>query len=443
MVELIRYEEDFLELYKKEPKKIVAYGAGKCFEDFYDKLPQIDCVCDRNPVLAGSLIKGVGICRPEELLAYKEEIYVVVFTYSTDLFWEMFAQIRQYDISAKVLHVRNNIAFVDIYTDGMRSYNRINYADTYTVNLACADQGWILRKFADRMKQYLEESGIRTLVSENTRSDVDINHHIQGGSYQPYINDTLMITHLDDYKKVTVLRKQLKTAKMGICMSRETMEMLRMHGLPANRLCYVNPAHDGIVKPKKYKIGITHRCYDTYDVRKRASAVLDIVEKIDSDYFKFIIMGGGWEWIVKSLREKGFEVEYYDTFEYDIYANIMQKIDYFLYTGFDEGSMGYLDALAAGAGTIVTPQGFHLDVDCDIDYPCRNVTQFQNAFLDLQKKRMKKIEAVREWTWRNYVDKHMEIWDYILMRKDLGQLFRNQLKYEDGIYSMLIDHNKV
>lgn len=178
-------------------------------------------------------------------------------------------------------------------------------------------------------------------------------------------------------------------------------------------------------------------------MRKRTAAILDIVEGISCDYFRFVIMGSGWESIVDELRLRGFEVQYYNEFNYNVYVNIMQEIDYFLFIGFDEGSMGYLDALAAGAGTIVTPQGFHLDADCEIDYPCRNIEQFRRAFLDLQQKRMKKVNAVRDWTWGNYTDKHIEIWDYILMRKDLKQLFHNQLRYEDGIYSMLIDHNKL
>lgn len=444
MVELLGFEEDFLELYKKEPRKIIAYGMGQCFRDSYDKLPQLECVCDKNADLAGERINGIRVCRPEELKKYQEEIYIVVFTYVSELFWEIFEQIKDYDIRAKMLCIQNNIAFsTDTYTATTKSYKKINFSETYTVNLVCNDEGWILRKFAERMKQYLEESGIRTYISDYSRSDVEINHHIQGGYYKPYENDTLMITHLDDYKKLLILKKQLETARMGICMSRETLESMRMYGIPANRLCYINPAHDAAIKPKKYKIGITHRCYDTYDVRKRTSAILDIMEGVNSDYFKFIIMGSGWEQIVEQLKARGFEVQYYDNFDYDMYGWLMQEIDYFLFIGFDEGSMGYLDALAAGVGTIVTPQGFHLDVDCDIDYPCRNVAQFRKAFLDLQRKRMEKTEAVKDWTWKNYVKKHMAIWDYILMRRDLGELFQDQLKYEDGIYSMLIDHNKV
>lgn len=443
MVELVKYEDDFLALYEKNPKKIIAYCAGKCFENNYNKLPRIECICDKNAKLIGHELKGIRVCRPEELAEYDEDIYIVVFTYNSNIFWEVFGQICEYGISAQVLCIQNNIAFVDLYTSTIKTYKKIDVFESYTVNLVCSDKGWILRKFANRMQQYLAEKGIRASISQNTRPDVDINHHIQGGYYRPYQNDTLMITHLDDYKKLAILKKQLSVARMGICMSRETMEMLKTCGIPGNRLCYINPAHDSVVKPKKYTIGITHRCYDAYDVRKRAGALLDIIEGIDINYFRFIIMGSGWESIIGKLREKGFEVQYYDEFDNDVYVTIMQDIDYFLYTGFDEGSMGYLDALAAGAGTIVTPQGFHLDVDCDIDYPCRNIEQFKKALLHLQKKRQDKVEAVRDWTWKSYVEKHMEIWDYILMRKDLNELFQNQLKYEDGIYSTLIDHNKV
>ncbi len=442
MIGLIRYEDDFLELYKRKPRKIIAYCAGKCFEDNYDRLPQIECVCDKN-VEEGRKVKGIKVCCPEELSKYEEEIYIIVFTYSTEIFWEVFDQISGYDISAEVLSIINNTAFDCLYGNTANSYKKINNAETYTVNLVCNDKGWILSKFANRMQQYLEKNGIQAFISGNTRADVDINHHIQGGFYTPYRNDTLMITHLDDYKKLDILKKQLKTARMGICMSRETLNILKSYGIPANRLCYINPAHDSAVKAKKYVIGITHRCYDRYDVRKRANAILDILEGIDSSYFRFIIMGSGWENVIGRLGDKGFEVAYYNEFIYDIYVELMQEIDYFLYTGFDEGSMGYLDALAAGAGTIVTPQGFHLDAGCDIDYPCRTVAQFRDAFMDLQRKREKKVSAVREWTWNNYVKKHMEIWDYILMRKDLGELFQNQLRYEDGIYSTLIDHNRL
>lgn len=44
----------------------------------------------------------------------------------------------------------------------------------------------------------------------------------------------------------------------------------------------------------------------------------------------------------------GFQVDYYSEFIYEEYLKLMPSLDYYLFWGFDEGSMGYLDALRAG-----------------------------------------------------------------------------------------------
>ena len=113
----------------------------------------------------------------------------------------------------------------------------------------------------------------------------------------------------------------------------------------------------------------------------------------------------------------------------------MPLLDYYLYWGFDEGSMGYLDALRAGVGTIVTPQGFHLDVKDGITYACRTLSDFKNVLLELQNKRKKVIESVEAWTWENYVKKHLEVWNYLLGNEE--DIYKNQHMYEDGVFSIL------
>lgn len=443
MIELVRYEDDFLELYKKEPRKIVAYGAGQCFRNHYTEIPVIDMVCDRNAEFINTVIAGMKISKPDKILEFRESIYIVVFVVGYEMFQEIYGQLQSYDISAKVIAYSNNIAFGWSYGATMKSYHKTNDSYLYSVNLVCYKDNWIYNKFADRMQQYLEKAGIKVFRSENTQENVDINHHIPCLNYKPYKNDTLMITHIDDLKKVELLKKQLRTARMGICMSRETVNKLVLYGVPAYKLCYINPAQDNAIRPQKYVIGITHRCYDGYDVRKRTTALLDILQGVDPQYFKFEIMGSGWEEIVHSLRNSKFEVLYFDQFDYEKYLKLMSEIDYYLFIGQDEGSMGYLDALAAGVGTIVTPQGFHLDMDCSIDYPCNTVMQFREAFLSLQSIREKKVKSVSGWTWNNYVRKHMEVWEYILGRKDLKNLYGNQLLYEDGIFSTLLEDCRI
>ncbi len=442
MLEKIKFEDNFLDIYSVEPRKIVVYGAGKSFKDFYGQIPHIDIICDKNAKSLGS-IYGKEVHEPDFLKNVCEKIYIIICIEDALAFWEVYEQLETYNLDAKVVHLFDNIAFGYSYAKTVRAYRKLDRYQKLKINIVCQEQTWIYKKFADKLLENLSDNSLEIMISNNTREDVDINHHIPCLNYTPYANDTMMITHIDDEKKIQILKKQLRIAKLGICMSKETVDKLVAYGIPRKKLCYINPAHDHIICPKKYTIGITHRCYDQYDLRKRTTAVLDILEVVDPKYFRFIIMGAGWNDIVLKMRNLNFEVTYYDDFNHEKYITLMNEIDYYLFIGMDEGSMGYLDALSAGVGTIVTPQGFHLDVDCEIDYSCRTIKQFQEAFMELQNRRKRKIDAVSQWTWGNYAYKHLEIWDYIMKRKDLKEIYKNQMLYEDGIFSVLLDDCRI
>lgn len=442
MIRVALYEDDFYEMYHQNKRKIIAYGAGNGLKQNFDKLTGIDLVCDINAKEIGEF-RGIKVIEPGELQDLNEPLYIIVFICDGITYTEVCNALQKYQIDAVIFHYFNNISFGHSFWDTAKAYQVAENSRKLSVNLVCQDGAWIFKKFADRMCECLSGYGVDTVISSNTHALVDINHHIPYVAYEPYPNDTLMITHVDNMKKIMLLKKQLKTASMGVCMSNDTMNRLVSYGIPRNKLCYINPAQDNVIKPHKYVIGITHKCHDAEDLRKRATALLDVLETVDPLYFKFSIMGAGWDKIIAKMKEKGFEVEYYPEFDYDKYNTLMQKIDYFLYMGFDEGTMGYLDALAAGAGTIVTPQGYHLDTDCQIDYPCSTVSQFRAAFLDLQRKREIRRQAVSNWTWENYVLKHLEIWEYILKRKDLKELYKNQSCYNDGIFSVMVEDNRV
>lgn len=442
MVTRVGFQDNFYEMYAREKRQIVAYGAGFEFRRSFDQFPRIDLICDQKAKEIGEY-RGIPVVEPEQLKDIGEPIYLIICVRDQRVCEEIVEAVSKFDIEAKVFLLCNNLSFTDSYFKTSRSYVHNEKASSLKVNIVDTGDTWIFNKFAVRLEEALTNYNVEVTISPNTRSDVDINHHIPFACYKPYPKDTLMITHVHSEKIVAFLKKQLDTAGMGICMSKDTMNQLISYGIPRGKLCYINPAQDNVIRPHKYCIGITHRCYDDCDVRKRATSLLDILDGVDASFFRFFIMGDGWDKIVEQMRAKGFEVTYYPNFIYDTYNTLMQQIDYYLYMGFDEGSMGYLDALAAGAGTIVTPQGFHLDVDCPIDYPCSTVKQFRGAFLDLQNQRKAKIEAVEGWNWRNYAWKHLEIWNYLLARKSLKELYRNQLCYEDGIFSTLLEDNRV
>lgn len=442
MIKIAQYEDNFYEMYQQDKRKVIAYGAGNGLKQNFDKLADIDLICDLNAEEIKEF-RGVKVIVPDELQNFKESLYIIVFIYDSITYMEVCKVLKEYQIDAVIFHYFNSISFGYSFWRTTKSYQTAETSHRLSVNLVCQDGAWIFKKFADRMCEYLSQYEVDVTISFDTKSFVDINHHIPYVAYEPFPNDTLMITHVDNMKKVMLLKKQLEIAGMGICMSKDTMDRLVSYGISRSKLCYINPAQDNIIKPHKYVIGITHKCHDMEDLRKRATALLDVLESVDPLYFKFLIMGAGWNKIIERMRERGFEVIYYPEFEYDTYNALMQEIDYFLYMGFDEGTMGYLDALAAGAGTIVTPQGYHLDTNCQIDYPCCTVSQFRDAFLDLQKKREVRIQAVSNWTWENYALKHLEVWNYILKRKNLKELYKNQSCYNDGIFSVMVEDNRI
>lgn len=309
------------------------------------------------------------------------------------------------------------------------------------VRIVDMEQGWIIGKFARKLCEELARLGVDARIVDRRDPDADINHYPlytfidYGGS--KHINDTMMITHVDSASKVELIKSRLKTYGMGICMSRYTMNLLTSYGVPRQKLCYINPAHDHVIKPRKYVIGLTYKTHPDY--RKRDEFLIDIARRIDRDYFRIVIMGSGWENIISEIEKTGMETEYYPEFDYDRYVKLVPGFDFFLYFGNDEGNMGYLDALAAGVETIVTPQGFHLDARGGISYPCEDISDYVRAFEEIAERKRCLVRSVEEWTWENFARKHIEVWNYILKRKSLDEIFQNRGMYKDGIFSVLPD----
>jgi hypothetical protein len=238
-----------------------------------------------------------------------------------------------------------------------------------------------------------------------------------------------MITHIDNLSKLEHLKNQLQNAAVGICMSKHTQMYLVKMGVDNNKLCYINPAHDGVIPIKKIIIGLTAKVQN--DGRKNEVYIDRLVKKIDREYFKFVIMGTGWESRVSNLKDNGFEITYYDHFDYNEYIKLIPSLDYYLYMGTDEGQMGWIDALAAGVKTIVTPQGYHLDIPNGITHPFTSYKELEDVFLMLQKNKKILTQPVASWTWYNYTLKHVELWRHLLGENQKSSNF------DDGLNSLL------
>lgn len=438
MIQIMSYEEDFYRYVENSLYPVVVYGAGTASQIAFPYFSRVDFFCDKNALTIKTFNK-VPVLLPNELEKLNKKLIILVcVNKKSSTFEEICNNLNKQNIDAYIFNYYNNISFNCFHPIVSQINTEIN--KPLKVRLISYDNSWILSKFAKKLNENLLNLGVHSEIGICCDPSADINHHIAYHLYEPIkpYRDTLMITHVDSMNKIEQIKHQLKTALIGICMSRETMDMLVSYGVPRNKICYVNPGQDGVMKPKKYVLGITHRNHEQLDYRKKIDAIVTICKQIDPNYFSFKIMGEGWENVIKQMKELHFEVDYYSEFNYEHYIKLIPKLDYYLFFGFDEGSMGFLDALAAGVKTIVTPQGYHLDVSNGITHSCKTIDDFIHVLNGLKREREKLIHSVKHLTWENYTIKHLEIWNYLLQRKRLNELLKNKHHYNDGIFSVLL-----
>ena len=287
------------------------------------------------------------------------------------------------------------------------------------VHIVCYEDvnGWILGKFALKLQEHLCPLGVAASISKQPDPQADINHHIIYYDYdgRKTTTDTVMVTHIDTDLKRERLGQQLVNAAMGICMSAETVDNLTTAGLPREKLCFVNPGHDGEMRARRTIIGITSKVQPSGC--KHEGILLDLALQISPDEFQFRIMGAGWDEHVKKLRLAGFTVDHWNAFDRAEYLKLIPTLDYYLYLGTDEGSMGYMDALAAGVPTIVTTQGYHLDAPGGITHGWSQPYELLRIFEGISREKRLRQQAVANWTWPEYAKRHLAIWTYLLVQK--------------------------
>lgn len=290
---------------------------------------------------------------------------------------------------------------------------------------------WILGKFVNKLFENLQKHHITVDIADIPDPTADVNHYIPYNAFSCPEEGitTLMLTHIDDIDKLENIESQAKNASTLICMSNETMINLAKLGVDKNKLCYVNPAHDGIMPVKKIVVGWSCRVQE--DGRKREFFIDKLAKKLNPAYFNFKIMGDNWDAQVENLRKREFEVEYTNRFIYEEYPSFIVSLDYYLYMGMDEGQMGFVDALAAGVKTIVTAQGYHLDAPGGMTHSFTTYEELETIMLKLQKEKESLVNAVASWNWNDYALKHIEIWDYLIYHK------QNKGAFPDGLNSLL------
>jgi hypothetical protein len=314
------------------------------------------------------------------------------------------------------------------------------------VRLVLIQKGWIFEKFATRMAENLPHWNVEVDIGPKACPEADFNHWmvyldtLDHTDEDLAMRSTMFITHVDRPAKLTVLKTRMATTEMGFCMSRMTMDDLVARGLERKKLCYITAAHDGVMKPRRIVLGITSRLRP--DGAKREDILLDAAREMPMDSFHFEIIGRGWEKVIPQLEAAGATVRYYpgtDDGKADYQTNIerVPQFDYYLYMGFDDGSMGFFDALAAGVPTIVTPQGYHLDVKDGITFPFKNAGELKGIFQQITAQRKARIQSVARLTWDNYAKGHALVWRAIWAGRteDIPSLLAQHQEISSGVAS--------
>jgi hypothetical protein len=277
----------------------------------------------------------------------------------------------------------------------------------------------MMGKIANRLGEQLSRLGWTVSMSDAADASADVNHFVlflEQPSVCPGIA-TVGITHVDDREKLGAARLAVERAGLGICMSTATVRQLVNEGIDRSKLCYVLPALDSGIAPRKIIVGITTKVHA--DGRKRERLLARLAREMDLSNFRFEIFGYGWSAVSNQLRSAGAEVfldEDCGDFEagYDAIRQRIPFFDYYLYLGLDEGSLGTIDALAAGVKTIVTPQGFHLDLAQGITHPVTSYNELRAVFESIVDDRDRRVRAVEPLTWLRYAQQHDQIWRLLL-----------------------------
>jgi hypothetical protein len=266
----------------------------------------------------------------------------------------------------------------------------------------------ILSKFAQKMYEELTRNDdvgrvykdLQVTVSDKPDETADINHHINYLQYKPNkTKNTLMVTHIFDNYKRKALEECMKTADLGITMSKDMQSQLVKWGFDKKKLPIVLPAHDGLTR-RHQVVAILTNVYP--DGCKRQEMFTELAKTLDNNKWAFRIMGKDWSDILVPLVANGLQVDYFADFDYDVHKQILDSSDYCLYFGKDEGSMAILDAKNAGLKLITTNQGFHKEIG--VDYPFDTQEELNAIFKKLS------VNPVEDWTWEKYCKEHVKLW---------------------------------
>jgi len=237
-----------------------------------------------------------------------------------------------------------------------------------TIQIVLDTDGWILEALAKKCYQELRKSGEKyetTLKVGLGDPGYDIYIHFIYLSAQivPNSINIMYVTHIDRYHKAFRLLRLSRKNAFSVTMSTSTKKLVeRYTGLKNTIVQIPESLHfKSVNNNKKITFGIFSNLYP--DKRKNDQAISDFISLADQfhPHIHAIIMGSGFSDILKQHTSLSYEY-YNDEFNVKNYKKNLNRCDYILYFGKDEGAISILDAATLDIPIIAIAQGYHKDI---------------------------------------------------------------------------------
>lgn len=230
-------------------------------------------------------------------------------------------------------------------------------------------------------------------------------HHHLGFGHEGELGrrPTVLSPAVLDAEDLRWVRDHAAEIEAFVAPSRDASSALLSAGAPSARVHHLAVPANPNLSPRKLTVGIFNKVHG--DGRTRNWLLPDLADLVDLTPFQFVIMGANWESTIADLRSRHIVVTHFDQFDREQYIRLMPSLDYFLYLGMDEGSMAWLDAVAAGVRTIATSQGYHLDAADGLTHRFTELDELAAIFDEIAASRPHRARSVHA-----YAEGHAKLW---------------------------------
>jgi glycosyltransferase involved in cell wall biosynthesis len=274
------------------------------------------------------------------------------------------------------------------------------------------------------------------ITDKPIKHNIDIYHY-----HRPNLEDSLMENSIvtvhhdlednDPWFDSSNFINRYKEASYVVCLNSLQQSILKQEGIK-NTAVIPHGYRDDLFttrKPKLYNqdekisLGIISKRYGR---RVKGEAyLLELIKRLDSDKFKFILVGDGRTEDAVLLTNYGFEVEVFENLPYILYPEVYKKLDFLLMISLFEGGPANLpEALASGVPVIATNIAMVKDMiidkenglvlsgryEDDVEKIYSLINNDGKLFNQLQKNLQKKQNII---TWQEVVKQYENIYKKI------------------------------